>query len=227
MRVARELHDTLLQGFQGLVLRFHVAALNVPEHSEVREQLSSAVDRAEQMMLEGRNRIARLREDDLGELRLEAALGVLCEELSEVFPTACSIRIEGPPFDLKSPIKDELYWIAREALTNACHHANASHVEIIVEYGRNKLSLRCGDNGRGLDTSLDPAIGRPGHYGLAGMRERARKVHARLSISSNPGEGTQLEVALHARVAYLKPPLLASGLWWSAVPKVGSSKHSR
>lgn len=221
VRVARELHDTLLQGFQGLVLRFHVAALSVPEHTATREQLSSAVDRAEQMMQEGRNRIARLREDDLGELRLEGALGALCEELAEVFPTACSVRSEGTLFNLRGPIKDELYWIAREALTNACHHAKANQVRVNLVYGRRELSLRCEDDGCGIDTDVDLMSGRPGHYGLAGMRERAQKIDAGLSITSKSGEGTQVQLLLRARLAYVQPSLFASDLWWSVLAKVG------
>ena len=109
--------------------------------------------------------------------------------------------VEGPPRDLDPIVRDEVYRVTREALRNAFNHARAKHVEAELIYAERLFQLRIRDDGAGIA----PAIlkeGRPGHYGLPGMRERARQIGANLTIWSGAGNGTEIEVSIPGSIAY-------------------------
>jgi signal transduction histidine kinase len=103
---------------------------------------------------------------------------------------------------LRPDVREEIYAIAREALFNASRYADASRIELALEYDTSAFVMRIRDNGRGLDESVAATGHRPGHWGLVGMRERANCVGASLEIDSKPGVGTEITVTTPGKSAY-------------------------
>ena len=203
-RIARELHDTLLQSFQGLMLHFQAANDQLPA-GKAKEALERALDRADQAIVEGRNAIQNLRSstatNELG--RAMAALG---DEFGgtrdgKSGSPALRVLVEGRPRELHPILSDDIYRIAREALRNAFLHAQATKIEAEITYSERLFRLRIRDDGKGIDRKLLDA-GRDGHWGLAGMRERAEHIGARLDIWSEVGAGTEVELRIPDSVAY-------------------------
>jgi predicted ATPase/GAF domain-containing protein/two-component sensor histidine kinase len=209
-RIARELHDTLLQSFQGLMLRFQSARHLLPGNpTEAVRALDGALDRADQAIAEGRDAIQNLRSSTTVSNELAQAITSLAEELTsgadgEKSSATFRISIEGTPRDLHPDVRDDVHRIAREALRNAFRHAQAAHIEAEVTYGVREVRLRIRDDGTGIDTKHLSA-GRTRHWGLAGMRERAEQIGARLNLWSKVGAGTEVELRVPSSVAYGAP----------------------
>lgn len=201
-RIARELHDTLLQSFQGLMLRLQVVDDLLPP-GQAREQLEKSLERADQAIIEGRNAVSALRSSTKAVNDLAQALRALGEELAgeETSKTSFHLVVEGPPRDLHPIIRDELYRIAREALRNASIHGHANRIETEIGYGDRALRLRIRDDGVGIPPEITKE-GRLGHYGLSGMRERARQIGGKLEIWSAAKAGTEIELNIPASIAY-------------------------
>jgi signal transduction histidine kinase/ligand-binding sensor domain-containing protein len=212
-RIARELHDTLLQGVEGLVLRFQAVANRMPKREPARELLERALERADQVLDEGRDRVMNLRAGagDAGELA--QALAAAGEQLALANPAQFRTTTEGAPRDLHPIVHEEMLLIGREALANAFRHAGADKIEAQVSYGNLALKVRIRDDGRGLDADV-LQDGRPGHWGLVGMRERAKKIRAHLELWSKPGAGTEIELRLPAELAYRNKRRVAWRSWW-------------
>src|SRR5262245_238850 len=186
-RIARELHDTLLQSFQGLMLRFQTARNLMPAHpGKAIEALDGALDRADQAIAEGRDAIQNLRSSTIVSNELAQAITGLAEELnnanggSEKHSATFRMSVEGSPRDLHPIVRDDIHRIAREALRNAFRHAQADRIEAEVTYGARELRLRIRDNGNGIDPQYLSG-GRVRHWGLAGMRERAVQIGGQLN----------------------------------------------
>ena len=207
-RIARELHDTLLQSFQGLMLRFQSARDLLPAHpAKAVEALDGALDRADQAIAEGRDAIQNLRSSTTVSHELAHAITSLAEELTngpEKGSATFRMSVEGSPRDLHPIVRDDIHRIAREALRNAFRHAQASHIEAEVTYGARELRVRIRDDGKGIDPQQLNA-GRPRHWGLAGMRERAVQIGAQLHLWSEAGAGTELELRIPGAMAYGGP----------------------
>jgi signal transduction histidine kinase len=208
-RIARELHDTLLQSFQGLMLRFQSARDLLPaQPAKAIEALDGALDRADQAIVEGRDAIQNLRSSTIVSNELAQAITRLAEELSNgnggKGPARFSMSVEGSPRDLHPIVRDDIHRIAREALRNAFHHAQADRIEAEVTYGARELRLRIRDDGKGIDPQ-DLGGGRLRHWGLAGMRERAVQIGAQLHLWSEVGAGTEVELRVPRGVAYIAP----------------------
>ncbi|QSQ26658.1 hypothetical protein JY651_17750 [Pyxidicoccus parkwayensis] len=201
-RIARELHDTLLQGIQGLILRFQSVAEQLPEGTHTRAALDKVLERADGVLVEGRDRVQDLRAAADNAEELSQALARVGEELQVGSAVCFRVEVEGEPTPLDALVRDEVYFIGREALANAFQHAGAKNIEVALTYGGTELCLRVRDDGRGLEPELLQAGGRPGHWGLAGMRERARKIGARLDIHNRGGAGAELELRMPASAAY-------------------------
>lgn len=199
-RIARDLHDTLLQGFQGLLLRFQAVAAQLPPRSVERLQLERALDSAEQALEEGRDRVSGLRGDLLGEQQLCDALTLLGREYAATGPARFEVVFSGERRPLREGIRDELYLIAREALVNAFRHSGAAEVRLELACLDTGLSLRIIDDGHGLPGGIAADGGRAGHWGLSGMRERAKRIRASLTIVTGM-TGTTVEIQLRARYA--------------------------
>jgi signal transduction histidine kinase/ligand-binding sensor domain-containing protein len=200
-RIARELHDTLLQSVQGLVLRFQSVANKMSPEGPARSQLESALARADDIIAEGRNRVQDLRgagdKGDLPELLKERAVAA-------GFDPAIGVRIvvEGRQRPVDPLVAVELARIVDEALFNVCRHANASAVEIVVRFGTRQLGVEIRDDGVGMPPEVAAQGHKPGHFGLVGMRERAERIGCSFSIDSRPGMGCAVTMTLPARLAF-------------------------
>jgi signal transduction histidine kinase len=111
------------------------------------------------------------------------------------------VVVEGPPRDLHPILRDEVYAIAREAVRNAFRHAQARDIEAQITYHGSSFQLRIRDDGKGIDPAI-VAEGRAGHYGLPGMRERARRVGGKLDVWTGTAAGTEIELSIPASIAY-------------------------
>ena len=197
-RIARGLHDTLLQSVQGLIMYFDSQARRLPGDSEERAKLEQTLDLADQLMVEGREHIMDLRSESIPE-ELEQALqqyGSIL--LSERF----SLSLKGKPRYLCAPVRNEIYAIAREALLNAARHSKAGRITLELAYRREHFTLRVADNGQGLPAAIAEAGQREGHWGLIGMKERAAAMGAQYLLKSTAGEGIAIQVKLPANLAY-------------------------
>jgi signal transduction histidine kinase len=201
IRIARDLHDTLLQGFQGLMLSFHAAVQVVPGDSRARALLETALLKADRLVVEGRDRVSRLRSESLEGVSLPDALKALGEELNIHRICSFEVHVTEMRFEIKPQVKDELFCIAREAITNSFRHAEASTIGANLDFGKRALSMICYDDGCGIDAQTIESAPRS-HYGMLGMRERARRLGARYTCDSAPGYGTKLIVCVPAGRAY-------------------------
>ena len=201
-RIARELHDTLLQGFQGLILHFHSVMKHLEDPERTRQVMKEALEAADQVLLEGRERVRDLRSEGSAPNQLEQELASYSEELVKGHPIEFKLTIVGSPQPLHPAVGDEIYRIAREALANAFHHSQPSSIELEIVYTSTELSLRVRDDGCGIKQQILEG-GREGHWGLSGMRERARDIRGQLRIWSNPGAGTEVELLVPAKAVYL------------------------
>ncbi len=204
-RIARELHDTLLQSFQGLLLRFQTVSNLLPA-GEPKEKLDSAIDQAAQAITEGRDAVQGLRSSTVETNDLACAISTLGQELAsgETNPNAAEfhVEVEGTPRDLHPILRDEIYRIAGEALRNAFKHAQAERIEMEIRYDDRQLRLRVRDDGKGIDAKHLNEDGRPGHFGLRGMRERAKLMGGKLAVWSELDSGTEVELKIPASHAY-------------------------
>ena len=212
VRIARDLHDTLLQGIQGLMLRFHVAAQRTPAGGETRELLDAALDSADAILIEARDRVSRLRSSDPADLNLAEEYTKIAADLDYEKRCTFTIEVNGSPMALNPLVREELYFIGREALTNAFHHADASHISVAIKYERAGLSIAIRDDGCGFHPSSAGNGEHAGHWGLLGMMERAHRIGAEFDCRSAPGEGTTIGVSVAARRAFLHPSSISRWL---------------
>ena len=231
-RIARELHDTLLQGFQGLILSFHAASADVAEPA-TRALVERTLRNAEGALMEGRDRVRLLRTAVATSEDLELELWRAARELlGGADDAACAgpaaqapatapaqpladtgafrLMVSGARRLVDPLVLDALLCIAREALTNAVRHAGSRTIAIEIEFGADAMRVRIRDEGAGIPQDVLQRGHRDGHYGLRGMRERAAAIGARLEISSQPQRGTEVLVEVPARRAYLS---VVRGRW--------------
>jgi ligand-binding sensor domain-containing protein/signal transduction histidine kinase len=208
-RIARDLHDTLLQSFQGLLMRFQAVSNELAE-GELKQELDEAIDRATGAITEGRDAVQGLRSSVVERNDLAAALGTLGKELAAPAsqPPEFTMQVEGAAHDLHPILRDEVYRVAGEALRNAFRHADAGRIEVEIRYDERVFRLRVRDDGKGIDPNLLADDGRAGHFGLRGMRERAKRVGGKLTVWSELGSGTEVELRVPASHAYtrFRPP---------------------
>jgi signal transduction histidine kinase len=207
-RIARELHDTLLQSFQGLMLRFQTVGEMLPARPlDAKKALEGALDRADEAISEGRDAITDIRASALASLDLEKSITALMTNLSEELAAGNGrsvtfrVFVEGAPRTVRPTLQDEIYRIARESLRNAFRHAQAGHIETEITYGES-LRLRFRDDGKGMDASVVEHGGRSGHWGLPGIHERAKQIGAELTVWSELGAGTEVELSIPGSIAY-------------------------
>ena len=209
-RIARDLHDTLLQSFNGLLLRFQAVSNLLPARpQDAKQRLEDAIDQAAQAITEGRDAVQGLRSSTTDTKDLAAALTALGEELAadktgETFPVF-DLQVEGEPQDLNPILRDEVYRIAGEALHNAFRHARAKRIEVEIHYDEHDLRVRIRDDGKGMDSQVLSDRGRIGHWGLHGMHERAKLVGGSLEVWSKLDSGTEIELKIPASTAYASP----------------------
>src|SRR3984957_14195068 len=168
-------------------------------------KLEQTLERGDQAIAEGRDAVYDLRSSATTTNDLAQALRTVCNELATADAAAFELTVKGPPRDMHPIIRDELYRISREALRNAFTHARASHIEAELIYAERLFRLRIRDDGKGIEPAV-LAEGRPGHYGLPGMRERSRQIGAEVTIRSGTGNGTEIELSIPGSIAYRTLP---------------------
>jgi signal transduction histidine kinase len=204
-RIARELHDTLLQSFHGLLLRFQTALDLLPDRpGEARQVLASTIDQAAEAITDGRDAVQGLRTSATETNDLADALRTLGAELASEHggDETLQIDVQGNPRALHPIVRDEAFRIAGEALRNAYGHAGARQIEVEISYDERQLRVRVRDDGKGIDPEVLSAGGRGGHFGLRGMRERAQLVGGKLTVWSGPDAGTEVELSVPRAHAY-------------------------
>jgi signal transduction histidine kinase len=219
-RIARELHDSLLQGFQGLMFRLQAVRQLLPA-GDAAKSLDSAMQVGDQAIGEGRDAVQNMRSSSFDERDLVTSLSALGTELATAIESPSNpqyrVVVEGMPCELTAVVRDEAYRIAREAVSNAYQHAKASEIETEVTFGDADLTIRVRDDGIGVDPEVLARGQRPGHWGLPGMRERSESFESHLHVWSEGNAGTEVELRIPARVAYAKPGKSLSsrlrGLW--------------
>jgi len=211
LRVARELHDTMLQSFQAALIQMQ-AAYNIftrrPEKTG--ESLEKAINTAAGAIAEGRSAIQDLRlhpagGGDLAELITTAGQELARSDEASGNPPVFGVTVEGARRDVAPLIQDEVYRIARELLRNAFRHAQAGRIEVEIRYDSRQFRLHVRDDGKGMDSEVLKAGGRAGHYGLPGMRERANRFGGKLDFWSEAGAGTEAVLTVPGGVAYGGP----------------------
>jgi signal transduction histidine kinase len=212
-RIARDLHDTLLQRFHGLLLQFQAASNLLPDRPrEANQLLTRAIDQVAEAITEGRDTVRGLRASPQ-ETTLAEALRTLADQLAKESGHAATVPVEerGTPRPLHPLVRDEVLRIGAEALRNALRHADAPEVAVEICYGARRLQVRVRDNGKGIAPEVLQAGGKEGHFGLGGMRERAELVGGALTVRSGPQSGTEVEFSAPASRAYSGPG--AAGSW--------------
>lgn len=208
-RIARELHDTFLQAVQGLMLRFQSAMERIPPSQPARELMERALDHADEVIIEGRDRVTQLRAAQRTTADLSDSLQQMGEAMARDRHITFSLTTEGTPRLLDPAAGDEVRSIAHEALANAFQHARAAHIDVVLSYGRKYLMLSIVDDGRGFDVDEMIDHGPAGHWGLRGMQERAASLRARFTVSSKAGAGTAIELTVPAAMVFRR----AGGKW--------------
>ena len=199
-RIARTLHDTFLQTVQGLVLRVDAVAASLPPGARARRQLETVLEDAGSAIGEGRDRLQELRAGDAQVL--EQVLAETTGRLRAQHEIAIEVEVEGAPRELREGVASDVADVAREAMRNACAHAGARQVRVLLDYGRRALVLRVSDDGKGFPGEVLQAGGRSDHWGMVGMREQAGRLGARLEIGNLPSGGAMVSLAVPAARAY-------------------------
>jgi signal transduction histidine kinase/streptogramin lyase len=195
-RLAREIHDTLAQGFVGISSQLDAVAMCMPEEqSPARKYLDMARRMARHSLTEARRSVMDLRASVLEGQDLAAALESGMRMWTAGAGVDVKVDVSGPETVLPQEMEQHLLRIAQEAVTNVVKHAGANRIGIKLHTEARKLYLRIKDNGRGFETP-DVFSSRGGHFGLIGMRERAERLGGELRLASNPGEGTEVEVTV-------------------------------
>ncbi len=191
---------------QGLVVRFQGIANRMPESDPIRAAIDKELDRADEVLDEGRERVRDLRtaEDEVGDLA--DAFARIARELSSDQAIAIAVERHGAPRELDGTAREEIYRIGREALLNAVRHARATRITVVIAYRDDVFELRVRDDGAGFDLRDAASFERSSHFGLKGMRERAAKLAGTLELSSGPDRGTEIGLVVPARSAHVARP---------------------
>jgi ligand-binding sensor domain-containing protein/signal transduction histidine kinase len=205
-RIARDLHDTLLQSFQAVLLKLYAVTYSLDDPHQARQKVENLVADAERAIREGREAVQGMRSSTIVKNDLANVLKAAGESLAaEQSGVEFQVAVEGESRDLHPILRDEVYRIGCEAIRNSFRHSGAKRIEVEIYYDARQLRLRVRDNGKGIATHVLEGGGRSGHFGLSGMHERARSAGGKLNLSSAPGSGTEVELTIPASRAYMKP----------------------
>ena len=195
VRFSRELHDSLLQGFSGVVFQLEAAARQFEAAPEVSKQrLERALDQADQSLREARQMIVSMRIPALENSTLPEALKATTAGMVSGLKIEYQFDLKGHARQGPYDVEANLFLIAREALNNCLNHAEATRIRMELCYTPKELHVTVQDNGAGFDPAL--ALAKAGHFGFRGMRERARQIGATFDVESAPGRGSRIDVAI-------------------------------
>jgi signal transduction histidine kinase len=209
-RIAQELHDTLLQSFQGAALQFQAARkLLLRNADNAMRVVDDAIHAAEEGITEGRAAIRDLRPEpasqrDFPELLKAAGHELVGAQEPDGLLPSFHVIVEGKQRALPPMLQDEVYRISRELIRNAFAHAAAGHIEVEIRYDQDQLRVRIRDDGKGIDARILEQGGRPGHWGISGMRERAQRIGSQPAFWSDVGAGTEVQLTVPGAIAYKK-----------------------
>ena len=199
-RIAQDLHDTLLQGVISASMQLDVVQDDLPDDSPAKPVLTRVLKLMREVTKEGREALRGLRTTDSSVILEDAFERMLSETVSSpCFETA--VHVQGPSRQMKTAVFEEVYRIGRESYFNAVAHAGAKRIQIAVDYGMREFRLLVRDDGCGFDAEV-LKNGRDGHWGLAGMRERAEAIGSVLTIRTDTPGGTNVELRVPAAIAY-------------------------
>ncbi len=201
-RIARDLHDTFFQGIQGLLLRFQTGTRQLKENEPTRLLFEETLRQSDQVMLEGRELVLDLRSGASHGEDLSREFSLVIQTLQDLCSATLEIVVKGTPRAIHPIVQEELYRFGKEALNNAARHSNATRIETELSYESGHLRLSIRDDGIGIDPAILSNGYRADHWGLPGMKERARKIGAHLDIWSREGAGTEIDIRVPAHVAY-------------------------
>lgn len=197
-RIAREIHDTLAQGYVAISVQLEVASrlLDTSKEAALR-QLEQTKELVRASLAEARSSIWNLR--SLSETgTLPSQMAAMTESRSSQGGPAVKLEIKGTYRPVAAVVEQEVLRIAQEAVTNAVRHADARQIVVVLRYDAGFVELRVSDDGRGFAGSATD-LSRNGHFGVQGMRERAARIGARLHVASEPGKGTVVALDVDAR----------------------------
>ncbi len=211
-RIAQDLHDTLLQGVLSASMQLHVADDQLSAASPAKPIVGRVLELMGQVIDDGRVTLRGLRSHGRDAGDLEQAFSRIPQEIVPLQPIDFRVIVEGQVRPLHPVIRDEVYRIGREALANAFRHSRATDVEVELEYADTQLRVLVRDNGCGIDPQV-VRTGRDGHWGLSGMRERASRIGATLTVWSRAEGGTEVDLSVPSRVAFQHPASGGRARW--------------
>jgi signal transduction histidine kinase len=215
-RIAQELHDTLLQGFLSASMQLHVADDRLGADSPAKALVGRVLELMGRVIEEGRDALRGLRSSKLNSPDLEQAFSQIRQEFPVQSQIGFRVIVEGTPRPMRSIIRDEVYLIGHEALSNAFRHSHASEIEVELEYAASHLRVLIRDNGGGIDTQVLRS-GREGHWGLSGMKERTERIGGKLRVLSRAVAGTEVELSVPGQIAFQLP---STNRWWGRFPRL-------
>jgi signal transduction histidine kinase len=200
-RIARELHDTLLQGCFGVSMLLHATVDDLSPDSSEKKRLSDALQLLDRVLEQGRSALEGLRSPTEHIASLGDAFAGVRTDLGLPLAIGFRVVVHGKERGLRAGLSDEIYRIGREAIINAYRHSGAKDIETEVEFRPSELRIAVRDNGCGINPQ-ELQWGRNGHWGLQGMRERAERIGAQLRLWSRVALGTEVELCVPGQVAF-------------------------
>jgi signal transduction histidine kinase/ligand-binding sensor domain-containing protein len=226
-RIAQELHDTLIQDVMGISLQIEVADELLPADLPAKRSLARALALCKSALDAGRRALNDLRSTPLSAADLVRSFSQSASELARDPRTVVEVIVEGRERLLNATTGNDVLQIGRQAITNALQHAQARKINVLLSYSEQQLQVRVQDNGRGIsEEALN--LARPGHYGMAGMQERAERLRGNISIRSRVGEGTEVNLCVPGHLLYQDslPPSASRlpDMWHYVAEKLGMRK---
>lgn len=201
-RIARDLHDTLLQGIVSVSMQLESVIKKLPPDAPAKSRLERMREMTRQIITEGRHTVNGLRSFSKVDANdLEQEISRIGQQLNAQEKVNFHVTVEGTKKPLCPPIHEEVYHICREALSNAFRHSEASLIEVEIQYSKNLFRIQVRDDGIGIDEKI-LKTGRKGHWGISGMKERAERIGSVLKINSRNAAGTEIELTIPHRVAF-------------------------
>jgi signal transduction histidine kinase len=225
-RIARELHDTLLQGVLSASMQLDLAEDQLPEDSPLKGLVQSVLAMLRHVTEESRMALRGLRFQDIENNDLAKAFQSVKQEFPHKDAIVFRLVAQGDARVVRTEIRNEIYRIGREAIVNAYVHSDAATIEVEIQYARTQLSLLVRDDGLGIDSSILQG-GRDGHWGLSGMRERSQRIGATLKLRSRPGVGTEIELMVPGHIAFEDDSDNSTPRWRSWLGREGFNGSGR
>jgi signal transduction histidine kinase len=200
-RIAQELHDSLIQDVMGISLQIEVTDELLPAGLPAKRPLARALELSKTALDAGRRALNDLRSVPLSAADLVKSFSQLSNELTNEGGTKIDVIVEGRKRPLNALAGNDVLQVGRQAITNAFQHAHATSIHVLLSYGEQQLRIRVQDNGCGMSQQTLNSR-RSGHYGMAGMQERAERLGGGISITSRIGEGTAVNLWVPALLVY-------------------------